>query len=194
MTSLLIRKVDEAAKKRLRLQAARNGRSMEEEARQILLAGVQGTGTSPQGGTRTSSTKTRSESSNLLPAEDTVQADGGSRILLIISGGIAAYKSLDLIRRLRERGMAVRVVMTETAQAFVTPLAAGALAGGKVFTELFDQAQEFDVGHIRLARECDAVVVAPATADLMAKAALGLASDLASAVLLATNRPVLMVP
>ncbi|WP_395646649.1 bifunctional phosphopantothenoylcysteine decarboxylase/phosphopantothenate--cysteine ligase CoaBC [Terricaulis sp.] len=116
------------------------------------------------------------------------------RVLLIIGGGIAAYKSLDLIRRLKERGAAVRVVMTEAAQRFVTPLAAGALVGERVFTDLFDQAQEFDVGHIRLARECDLIVVAPATADLMAKAANGLANDLASAVLLATDRPVLMAP
>jgi phosphopantothenoylcysteine decarboxylase/phosphopantothenate--cysteine ligase len=117
-----------------------------------------------------------------------------TRILLIIGGGIAAYKSLDLIRRLKERGVSVRVVMTQAAQAFVTPLAAGALAGGQVFTDLFGEADEFDVGHIRLARECDAVVVAPATADLMAKAAHGLADDLASAVLLATDKPVLMAP
>ena len=116
------------------------------------------------------------------------------RVLLIIGGGIAAYKSLDLIRRLREQGVAVRVVMTEAAQKFVTPLAAGAIAGERVFTDLFDQAQEFDVGHIRLARECDLVIVAPATADFMAKAAHGLANDLASAVLLATDKPVLMAP
>jgi phosphopantothenoylcysteine decarboxylase/phosphopantothenate--cysteine ligase len=116
------------------------------------------------------------------------------RVLLIIGGGIAAYKSLDLIRRLREQGIAVRVVMTEAAQKFVTPLAAGAIAGERVFTDLFDQAQEFDVGHIRLARECDLVIVAPATADFMAKAAHGLANDLASAVLLATDKPVLMAP
>lgn len=116
------------------------------------------------------------------------------RIVLIIGGGIAAYKSLDLIRRLRERGASVRVIMTAAAREFVTPLAAGSLAGGQVFTELFDQAEEFDVGHIRLARDCDLVVVAPATADLMAKAAHGLANDLASAVLLATNKPVLMAP
>ena len=121
-------------------------------------------------------------------------AVGSKRVLLIIGGGIAAYKSLELIRRLRERSVDVRVVMTEAAQQFVTPLAAGAIAGGRVFTDLFDQVQEFDVGHIRLARECDAVVVAPATADLMAKAALGLANDLASAVLLATDKPVLMAP
>ncbi len=116
------------------------------------------------------------------------------RVLLIIGGGIAAYKSLELIRRLRERGVSVRVVMTEAAQQFVTALAAGTLAGERVFTDLFDQAQEFDVGHIRLARDCDVVVVAPATADLMAKAANGLANDLASAVLLATDKPVLMAP
>lgn len=116
------------------------------------------------------------------------------RALLIIGGGIAAYKSLELIRRLKERGVSVRVVMTEAAQKFVTPLAAGALVGERVFTDLFDQAQEFDVGHIRLARECDLIIVAPATADLMAKAAHGLANDLASAVLLATDKPVLMAP
>lgn len=115
-------------------------------------------------------------------------------VLLIIGGGIAAYKSLELIRRLKERGVSVRVVMTEAAQRFVTPLAAGALVGERVFTDLFDQAQEFDVGHIRLARECDLIIVAPATADLMAKAAHGLANDLASAVLLATDKPVLMAP
>ena len=116
------------------------------------------------------------------------------RVLLIIGGGIAAYKSLDLIRRLRERDVAVRVVMTEAAQRFVTPLAAGAIAGARVFTDLFDQAQEFDVGHIRLARECDLIVVAPATADFMAKVANGLANDLASAVMLATDKPALMAP
>ncbi len=116
------------------------------------------------------------------------------RVLLIIGGGIAAYKSLELIRRLKETGASVRVVMTKAAQHFVTPLAAGAIAGERVFTDLFDQAQEFDVGHIRLARECDLIIVAPATADLMAKAANGLADDLASAVLLATDKPVLIAP
>lgn len=116
------------------------------------------------------------------------------RVLLIIGGGIAAYKSLELIRRLRERDVSVRVVMTEAAQRFVTPLAAGAISGERVFTDLFDQAQEFDVGHIRLARECDLIIVAPATADFMAKVANGIANDLASAVLLATDKPVLMAP
>jgi len=116
------------------------------------------------------------------------------RVLLIIGGGVAAYKSLELIRRLKESGVSVRVVMTDAAQRFVTALAAGALVGERVFTDLFDQAQEFDVGHIRLARECDLIIVAPATADLMAKAANGLANDLASAVLLASDKPVLMAP
>jgi phosphopantothenoylcysteine decarboxylase / phosphopantothenate---cysteine ligase len=118
----------------------------------------------------------------------------GRRILLIIGGGIAAYKSLDLIRRLRERGGAVRVVMTQAAQAFITPLSAGAIAGQHAFTDLFDAQTEFDVGHIRLARDTDLVVVAPATADLMAKMAGGHADDLASTVLLATDKPVLIAP
>ena len=116
------------------------------------------------------------------------------RILLIIGGGIAAYKSLDLIRRLRERGARVRCVMTAAAQEFVTPLAAGALSADHVFTDLFDRKDEHDVGHIRLSREADLIVVAPATADLMAKAANGLANDLASAVLLASNKLVLFAP
>ena len=116
------------------------------------------------------------------------------RILLIISGGIAAYKSLDLIRRLRERGASVRVILTKAAQQFVTPLAAGAITGERAFTDLFDAVTEFDIGHIRLARDCDLVVVAPATADLMAKMAGGHADDLASTVLLATDRPILIAP
>jgi phosphopantothenoylcysteine decarboxylase / phosphopantothenate---cysteine ligase len=117
-----------------------------------------------------------------------------NRVLLIIGGGIAAYKSLDLIRRLKERGLAVRCILTKAAEQFVTPLAAGALVGERVFTDLFDQAGEFDVGHIRLAREADLVVVAPATADLMAKMATGIASDLATAVLLATGAKILLAP
>lgn len=116
------------------------------------------------------------------------------RILLVISGGIAAYKSLDLIRRLRERGASVRCVMTRAAQEFVTPLSVGALSADHVFTDLFDRQDEHDVGHIRLSREADLIVVAPATADLMAKLAGGHADDLASAVLLATDKPVLMAP
>ncbi|WP_395542377.1 bifunctional phosphopantothenoylcysteine decarboxylase/phosphopantothenate--cysteine ligase CoaBC [Neotabrizicola sp. sgz301269] len=116
------------------------------------------------------------------------------RILLIIGGGIAAYKALDLIRRLRERGARVRAVMTQAAQQFITPLSVGALTADHVFTDLFDRQDEQDVGHIRLAREADLIVVAPATADLMAKLANGLANDLASAILLATDKTVLIAP
>lgn len=116
------------------------------------------------------------------------------RILLIVAGGIAAYKALDLIRRLREHGIEVRAVMTRGAQEFVTPLSVGALTGGKVFMDLFDREDEHDVGHIRLAREADLVIVAPATADIMAKMAGGHADDLATAVLLATRSPVLVAP
>jgi phosphopantothenoylcysteine decarboxylase/phosphopantothenate--cysteine ligase len=116
------------------------------------------------------------------------------RILLIIGGGIAAYKSLDLIRRLKERGHGVRVVLTRAAQEFVTPLAAGALSNDRVFTDLFDLDDEREIGHIRLSREADLLVVAPATADLLAKMATGQAGDLATAVLLATDKPVLVAP
>ena len=118
----------------------------------------------------------------------------GKRVLLVIGGGIAAYKSLDLIRRLRERGAAVRCVMTAAAQEFVTQLSVGALSADHVFTDLFDRQDEHDVGHIRLSREADLIVVAPATADLMAKLANGHANDLASTVLLATDKKVLMAP
>ncbi|MBN9236497.1 MULTISPECIES: bifunctional phosphopantothenoylcysteine decarboxylase/phosphopantothenate--cysteine ligase CoaBC [Phyllobacteriaceae] len=118
----------------------------------------------------------------------------GKRILLVIGGGIAAYKSLDLIRRLRERGAAVRCVMTAAAQQFVTQLSVGALSADHVFADLFDRQDEHDVGHIRLSREADLIVVAPATADLMAKLANGHANDLASTVLLATDKKVLMAP
>jgi phosphopantothenoylcysteine decarboxylase / phosphopantothenate---cysteine ligase len=116
------------------------------------------------------------------------------RILLIIAGGIAAYKSLDLIRRLRERGAAVRVVMTAAAQRFVTPLAAASLSGDQVYTDLFSLTEESEMGHLRLAAEADLVIVAPATADLLAKMAAGLADDLASTILLAADKPILIAP
>ena len=116
------------------------------------------------------------------------------RILLIIGGGIAAYKSLDLIRRLRERGAEVTPVMTKAAAEFVTPLSVSALAGTKVFQDLFDLTDEADMGHIQLSRVADLIVVAPATADLMAKMATGAANDLASTLLLATDTPVLIAP
>ena len=118
----------------------------------------------------------------------------GRRILLIIAGGIAAYKSLDLIRRLRERGAAVRCVMTKGAQQFITPLSVAALSAEKVYTDLFSLTDESEMGHLRLAGEADLVVVAPATADLLAKMAVGIADDLASTALLATAKPVLIAP
>ncbi|WP_336096325.1 bifunctional phosphopantothenoylcysteine decarboxylase/phosphopantothenate--cysteine ligase CoaBC [Roseovarius sp. CH_XMU1461] len=116
------------------------------------------------------------------------------RILLILGGGIAAFKSLDLIRRLRERGASVTPVLTRAAQEFVTPLSVSALAGEKVFTDLFDLTDEAEMGHIELSRSADLIVVAPATADLMAKMAQGHADDLASTLLLATDTPVLVAP
>ena len=116
------------------------------------------------------------------------------RILLIIGGGIAAYKCLDLIRRLKERGHQVRVVMTKAAHQFVTPLSVAALTNERVFTDLFDLDDEREIGHIRLARDTDLIVVAPATADLIARVAGGHADDLATAVLLATDKTVLVAP
>ena len=116
------------------------------------------------------------------------------RVLLIIGGGIAAYKCLDLIRRLNERGIGVRCAMTKAAQEFITPLAVGAISNERVATDLFDLEGEREIGHIRLAREADLVVVAPATADLLARMAQGHAGDLATAVLLATRAPVLAAP
>ena len=116
------------------------------------------------------------------------------RILLIMAGGIAAYKSLDLIRRLRERGAGVRVVMTAAATRFITPLSASALSGDKVYSDLFSLTDESEMGHLRLAQEADLVLVAPATADLLARMAAGLADDLAATILLATDKPVLVAP
>jgi len=118
----------------------------------------------------------------------------GKHILLIIGGGIAAFKSLDLIRRLRERGAEVIPVLTRAGTEFVTPLSVSALAGKKVFQDLFDLGDEAEMGHIQLSRVADLLVVAPATADLMAKMAQGHANDLASTLLLATDTPVLIAP
>jgi phosphopantothenoylcysteine decarboxylase/phosphopantothenate--cysteine ligase len=118
----------------------------------------------------------------------------GRRILLIISGGIAAYKSLDLIRRLRERGAAVRCILTAAAQHFVTPLSVAALSEDKAYNNLWSLTDESEMGHIRLSREADLVVVAPATADLLARMAAGMANDLAATTLLATDKKVLVAP
>jgi phosphopantothenoylcysteine decarboxylase/phosphopantothenate--cysteine ligase len=189
MASLTVRQLDEKLKKLLRLRAAKSGRSVEDEVRTILREAAEQTGhdaldlINPPAPARSSPRAAR-------PATPA----GTKRALLIIGGGIAAYKSLDLIRRLKERGIAVRCIMTKAAEHFATPLSASALVGERVFTDLFDPASEFDVGHIRLARETDLVVVAPATADLMAKLAGGHADDLATAVLLATSAKILLAP
>ena len=187
MASLTIRKLDDTIKAYLRLRSAKNGRSVEEEVRVILREYLEG---SPV-----------PDAASLLPPagaparalrRETIA--GEARVTLIIGGGIAAYKALDLIRRLKERHIRVRCVLTKAAQQFITALAAGALSGERAYTDLFDPESEFDAGHIRLARDCDLIVVAPATADLMAKMAQGHADDLASAILLAASRPVLLAP
>src|SRR5580658_5834632 len=186
MASLTVRQLDDKLKKLLRLRAARHGRSMEDEVRVILREAAEQTGHDILEHFEPPS----------RPARQTARTTeaNGNRVLLIIGGGIAAYKSLDLIRRLQDRGAEVRCVLTAAAQHFVTPLAAAALSGERVHTDLFDPKSEFDVGHIRLARDTDLIVVAPATADLMAKIAGGHADDLATAVLLATDKPILLAP
>jgi len=190
MASLTVRQLDERLKKLLRLRAAQSGRSVEDEVRTILREATEEVGRKVYDRVEPPSPPARASMRISRPA---VPADT-KRILLIIGGGIAAYKSLDLIRRLKERGIAVRCIMTKAAEQFVTPLSVSALVGERVFTDLFDLAGEFDVGHIRLARETDLIVIAPATADLMAKFAGGHADDLATAVLLATTAKVLLAP
>src|SRR5476651_1809026 len=118
----------------------------------------------------------------------------GKSVLLIIGGGIAAYKSLELIRRLAERGVTTRAILTRAGKEFVTPLSVSALTGEKIYDDLFSLTDDAAMGHIELSRSADLVVVAPATADLMAKMANGLANDLASTALLATDKKVLMAP
>jgi phosphopantothenoylcysteine decarboxylase/phosphopantothenate--cysteine ligase len=189
LASLTVRQLDEKLKQQLRLRAAKNGRSVEDEVRTILRSAADEPGLAALD-------PTNSPNPSSVPGarRDRHATTGPSHILLIIGGGIAAYKSLDLIRRLRERGIGVRVVMTAAAQKFVTPLSVGAIAGEHPFTDLFDAHSEFDVGHIRLARAPSLILVAPATADLMAKMAHGLADDLASAVLLATDKKIVLAP
>ncbi len=186
MASLTVRKLDEALKASLRLRAAQNGRSVEDEVRVILREAT-------EGAAAVTASKAPEVKSAPRPQRAHTMTDK-PRVTLIIGGGIAAYKALDLIRRLKDRKIHVRVVMTKAAQQFVTPLTAGALADERCYTDLFDAQSEFDAGHIRLARDTDLIVVAPATADLMAKMAQGHADDLATAILLATNRPVLLAP
>src|ERR1043165_5001320 len=184
MGSLTVRNLPESVKKRLRLRAAANGRSMEKEVR-LLLAG---------GAADAAPARAASGPKPARRSEPAAAPSPTRRVLLIIAGGIAAYKSLDLIRRLRERGIAVRAVMTRAAQQFITPMSVGAIAGENPFIELFAQRSEFDVGHIRLARGSDLIVVAPATPDIMARMANGHADDLATAVLLATDKKILLAP
>jgi len=186
VASLTVRQLDDKLKRLLRLRAARHGRSMEDEIRVILRQAAEDGGSETPERFEPPPQATRRKSR--------AAALDGPRVLLIIGGGIAAYKSLDLIRRLQDRGAQVRCILTAAAQHFVTPLAVGALCGERAHTDLFDAQSEFDVGHIRLARETDLVVVVPATADLMAKMAGGHADDLATAVLLATDKPVLIAP
>ncbi len=190
MASLTVRQLDEKLKKLLRLRAAKSGRSVEDEVRTILRQAAEETGRAALDLIEPPSPPASNVELNLstnVPART-------KRVLLIVGGGIAAYKALDLIRRLKERGIAVRCILTKAAAQFVTPLSASALVGGRVFTDLFDVAGEFDVGHIRLAREADLIIVAPATADLMAKMAGGHADDLATAVLLAATAKILLAP
>ena len=129
-----------------------------------------------------------------IHASALIRSAMSKRILLIIGGGIAAYKSLFLIRVLARRGIKTRVIITKGGQQFVTPLSAGSLSGDTVYTDLWDLTAEAEMGHIELSRSADLIVVAPATADLMAKAANGIANDLASTTLLATDKPVLYAP
>jgi phosphopantothenoylcysteine decarboxylase/phosphopantothenate--cysteine ligase len=187
MASLTIRKLDEHVKTYLRLRSARNHRSVEEEVRVILRELIEGReepltpfAVPPEASPAAASART-----SAVPE---------ASVTLIIGGGIAAFKSLDLIRRLKERRIEVRCVLTKAAEQFVTPLSVSALSHERVYNDLFDPQSEFDAGHIRLARDCDLIVVAPATADLMAKMANGHADDLASAILLATNRKILIAP
>ena len=170
------------------LRSAGNGRSVEEEVRVILGELIQGRPELPGGASSPPSTEASEQASR------SVSPNSQRNVTLIIGGGIAAFKSLELIRRLKERHIDVRCVLTKAAQQFVTPLSASALSHERVYTDLFDPGSEFDAGHIRLARECDLIVVAPATADLMAKMAQGHADDLASAILLAADRPILLAP
>ncbi len=194
MASLTVRQLDERLKNCCVCGRRKSGRSVEDEVRTILREAAEETGyqaldlinpsSPPKRGARTSRTSRMRDD----------EVPGAKRVLLIIGGGIAAYKSLDLIRRLKERGIAVRCILTKAAENFVTPLSASALVGERVFTDLFDPASEFDVSHIRLARETDLIVDAPATADLMAKISGGHADDLATTVLLATTEKILLAP
>ena len=184
MASLTVRKLDDAIKAYLRLRSAKNGRSVEEEVRVILRDYLYGSPIADR----------QPPFEAAAPVTLHEPRAGEACVTLIIGGGIAAYKALELIRRLKERRIRVRCVLTKAATQFVTALSASALSGEPTYSDLFDPDSEFDAGHIRLARDCDLIVVAPATADLMSKMAHGAADDLASAILLAAGRPILLAP
>src|ERR1700733_3027195 len=161
MASITIRGLDDDLKQRLRLRAARHGRSIDAEGGGLLRGG-----TVPGGEAAVDPPLASRRAKATRPTPQPESQPAARRVLLIIGGGIAAYKSLDLIRRLQDRGATVRCVLTAAAQKFISPLAAGALSGERAYTDLFDPASEHDVGHIRLARAADLVVVAPATPAL----------------------------
>ncbi|WP_336278714.1 bifunctional phosphopantothenoylcysteine decarboxylase/phosphopantothenate--cysteine ligase CoaBC [Bartonella sp. CB175] len=176
MANITIRNLSPEAKESLRIRAEKNGISVEEEARRLLsIPTTPGT---------------------LLLQENTIEVQSlqSKSILLIIGGSIAAYKTLDLIRRLQERGACLSIIMTQAAQKFITPLAAEALSGSIVYSDLFSREEEHDIGHIRLARNADLIILAPATANRIAKIATGIGDDLASCVLLAARCPILIAP
>ncbi|AQX29996.1 phosphopantothenoylcysteine decarboxylase / phosphopantothenate--cysteine ligase [Bartonella schoenbuchensis R1] len=176
MASITIRNLSPEAKAMLRTRAAQNGVSMEEEARRLL------------------SNPTALSTPPLQASTAEMQSLQSKSVLFIIGGGIAAYKALDLIRRLQERGAHLNIIMTKAAQKFVTLLAAEALNGGDVYSDLFSREKDHDISHIRLARNADLIILAPATADRIAKMAVGIADDLAGCVLLAARCPLLIAP
>lgn len=176
MASITIRNLSPEIKEALRVRAAQNGISMEEEVRRLLSNPTTFT--------------------THLPHASAIEMKSlqSKSLLLIIGGSIAAYKALDLIRRLKERGAHLNIIMTKAAQKFITPLAAEALNGRTVYTDLFSREEEHDIGHIRLAREADLIILVPATANRIAKIAYGIGDDLADCVLLAARCPLLIAP
>ncbi|WP_208437177.1 bifunctional phosphopantothenoylcysteine decarboxylase/phosphopantothenate--cysteine ligase CoaBC [Bartonella taylorii] len=176
MASITIRNLSSEVKESLRIRAAKNGVSMEEEARRLL-----------------SNPSTPTTYPSQVSAVE-LQSLQSKSLLLIIGGSIAAYKTLDLIRRLQERGAHLNIIMTKAAQKFITPLAAEALSGHTVYSDLFSREEEHDIGHIRLARNADLIILAPATANRIAKIANGIGDDLANCVLLAAQCPLLIAP
>ncbi|ALE03301.1 bifunctional phosphopantothenoylcysteine decarboxylase/phosphopantothenate--cysteine ligase CoaBC [Bartonella ancashensis] len=177
MTSITIRNLSSEAEEFLRTYATKKGITLEEAATRHLLNNL----------TKPFEPLYRANANNMQSLQST-------SILLIIGGGIAAYKALDLIRRLQERGAYLNVIVTQAAQKFITPLVVEALTNGTVYSDLFSCEKELDISHIRLARNADLIILAPATANRIAKIATGIADDLANCVLLATRCPLLIAP